>query len=274
MSSRPRPAGESAIAGERPRTAGPTAPCDLRALHAWLSNHPGQARYLERFVYFGSSDDREFELFKSLHRSVKRSWGGVDLLTSVAGGLFCLNLAVRLRPQRIWIFDRNPLQLLLFDLVKRAVLRSTDRDEFLRRLRERDYEADSTWERRLQENLAAKLQTDEGGTPGQGVRGFSRRPLERTWRYALNRFDRLKATLGRTPQQVWFEDIRNESFVDLLLRERKHWLYLSNIWELPDRLRDPALEELVPEHGLEETDTILTYSRPFRAMIRRRTADG
>jgi hypothetical protein len=274
MSSRVRPAGESAIEEKRPPTAGSAAPCELRALHAWLSDHPGQGRYLERFVYFGSSDDREFELFKSLHRSVKRSWGGVDLLTSVAGGMFCLNLAVRLRPQRIWIFDRNPLQLLLFDLVKRVVLRSADGNDFLRRLRERDYEADSGWEARLQESLAAKVHTDEGGAQAKGVRGFSRRPLERTWRYALNRFDRLKATLGSTPQQLWFEDIGNESFVDLLLRERKHWLYLSNIWELPARLSDPTLEEWVPGHGLEETDTILTYSRPFRAMIRRQTADG
>ena len=106
------------------------------------------------------------------------------------------------------------------------------------------------------------------------LRGISRRPLERTWRYPLNRFDRLKATLESTPQELWFEDVGNERFVDALLDEPRHWLFLSNIWELPERLRDATLEEWVPGYDLEETDTILTYSRPFRVRLRSRTHDG
>ncbi len=240
---------------------------DAESLSAWLSEHPGQARYLERFLYFGSSDDREFELFKALHRSVKRSWGGVDLLTSVVGGMFCLNLAVTLRPARIWLVDRNPLQLLLFELVKRAVLVSHDRDDFMRRLRHADYAAESSWERRLQDAFQAKVQMDEGAGPRQHPRGTNRRPLERSWRYALNRFDRLKQLLEHTPQRLWFEEVQNEDFVDLLLRQSQHWIYLSNVWELPARLKEAQLEEWVPGYGLEESDTILSYSRPFRVRI-------
>jgi len=241
---------------------------DAESLSAWLSEHPGQAQYLERFLYLGGSDDREFELFKALHRSVKSSWGGVDLLTCVVGGMFCLNLAVRLRPGRIWLIDRNPLQLLLFELVKRAVLLSRDRNDFMRRLREEDYEAESQWEQHLRDSLSAKVRQDEGTPSDQPLRGVSRRPLARTWRYALNRFDRLKATLEQTPQQVFFEDIQNDPFIDLLLRQPHHWVFLSNVWNLPERLSDETLEEWVPGYGLESTDTILTYSRPFRVRIR------
>ena len=243
------------------------------SLSAWLGEHPEQGRYLQRFVYFGSSDDREFELFKALHRSVKRSWGELDLFTSVTGGLFWLNLAVRLQPRRIWLFDRNPMQLLLFELVKRAVLQSRDREDFLRRIRERDYEARSPWERELRDSLSTKVLIDEGATPMRELRGISRRPLARTWRYALNRFDRLRNTLENTPQEIWFEDVESEQFVDVLLQQPKHWLYLSNIWILPPPLREPGLEEWVPGYGLDEADTILTYSRPFRVRLRRGAAD-
>ena len=241
---------------------------DAESHAGWLDEHPGQAKYLERFLYFGSSDDREFELFKLLNRSVKRSWGGVDLLSCIVGGMFCLNLAVEVRPRRLWLFDRNPLQLLLFALVKRAILLSGDRHDFMRRLREGDYEAKSHWERKLQQGLRKKLQIDEGAVPEPVLRGTSRRPLERSWRYALNRFDRLKDLLEHTPQQIWFEELHSEAFVDLLLDPPKHWLFLSNVWELPARLNDAVLEEWVPGHGLNEDDTILTYSRPFRVRIR------
>ena len=126
-------------AGQR-SISGTSKSWDAESLSAWLDEHPGQARYLQRFLYFGSSDDRNFELFKALHRSVKRSWGGVELLSCIVGGMFCLNLAVRMRPKRLWLLDRNPLQLLLFELVKRVVLQSGDRHDFMRRLREGDYE--------------------------------------------------------------------------------------------------------------------------------------
>ncbi len=253
-----------------PATSGTGQRWDAESLSAWLDEHPGRGRYLQRFLYFGSSDDREFEPFKVLHRSVKRSWGGVELLSCIVGGMFCLNLAVRLRPRRLWLFDRNPLQLLLFELVKRVVLESRDRHDFIRRLREGDYETKSSWERQLQQGLRTKLQIDDGAIPAQGLRGTSRRPLERSWRYALNRFDRLKDLLQHTPQQLWFEELQNEAFVDLLLDPPKHWLFLSNVWELPARLNDALLEEWVPGYGLEESDTILSYSRPFRVRVRSR----
>lgn len=245
---------------------------DAESLSAWLDEHPSQARYLQRFQYFGSSDDRNFELFKAVHRSVKRSWGGVELLSCIVGGMFCLNLAVRTRPKRLWLLDRNPLQLLLFELVKRVVLQGGDRHDFMRRLREGDYETRSSWERQLQQGLRTKLQIDDGAIPAQDLRGISRRPLERSWRYALNRFDRLKELLEHTPQQIWFEELQNEAFVDLLLDQPKHWLFLSNVWDLPVRLNDAALEGWVQGCGLEEGDTILSYSRPFRARIWSRIA--
>ncbi len=91
-----------------PATSGTLQRWDAASLSAWLDEHPGRGRYLQRFLYFGSSDDREFELFKALHQSVKRSWGGVELLSSIVGGMFCLNLAVRLRPRRLWLLDPGP----------------------------------------------------------------------------------------------------------------------------------------------------------------------
>ncbi len=105
---------------------------------------------------------------------------------------------------------------------------------------------------------------------GQVLRGTSRRPLERSWRYALNRFDRLKHLLEHTPQQIWFEELQSPAFVDLLLDQPKHWLYLSNVWDLPARLNDTLLAEWLPGYGLKQDDTILTYSRPFRVRIRSR----
>ena len=119
----------------------------------------------------------------------------------------------------------------------------------------------------LQDALQAKIQMDEGATPKQPPRGANRRPLERSWRYALNRFDRLKATLEHTPQQIFFEDVRNDKFVDLVLSQHHHWVFLSNVWDLPERLVDARLEEWVAGYGPEHNDTILSYSRPFRVRI-------
>ncbi len=58
--------------------------------------------------------------------------------------------------------------------------------------------------------------------------------------------------------------------MDLLLDQPKHWLFLSNVWDLSARLNATLLEEWVPGYGLDEDDTILTYSRPFRVRIRDR----
>jgi hypothetical protein len=177
-------------------------------------------------------------------------------------------MAVLVKPQRIYLFDANPMQALLFDLIRRVIITSRDKAEFLSRIRNTDYEAPSIWERTLQRNLALKMEADYGNPSAGDFRGFTKRTLERSWRYALNRFDALKSVLRNTPCDLLLEDAQNEPFVDFLLGQPNHWIFLSNIWLMSDRLQDS--NNMNPPARLgEENDTILTYSRPARIRIRR-----
>ena len=239
------------------------------ALIDHLSRFPEEASSLFELVFYGSSDDREFRLFKDLRASFSFRKRKSLILTSVAGGLFCLNLAVFLKPKHVFLFDRNPIQLLMFEFIRKVLLASRDKGDFLSRLENEDYEVPSKVERQLQGYISRKMQLDNKVRPDKAFPGFNRKPLERSWRYALNRFDRLKDLLRYTPYTLLVEDVGNERFVDFLLAQPNHWIYLSNVWTMSDRLKDSSNLEPSPGEPIEEKDAILSYSFPSRIRIRR-----
>ena len=231
-------------------------------------SHEGSVELL-KLVYYGSSDDRELGLFRD-YRSAFSSQKKRDLtLTSVVGGLCCFNIAVVLKPARIYLFDANPMQLLLYTLVRRQILESSDKSEFLRRIRTKSYEVNSEWEAALSENLSIKSMLDEGMQNTQPLQGSNRRPLERSWRFALNRFERLQNILANTPCSLLIEDTRQEEFVDFLFSLRNHWIYLSNVWEMATRLRPESNLEPPSPARIVESDTIISYSRPYLIRLRK-----
>ncbi len=241
---------------------------DSTSLNVGFSNAPEAAAALCENTYYGTSDHREFELFQRVRDSFKFRKRNSLILTSVAGGLFCYNLAVLLKPKQIYLFDINPVQLLLFELVKTVLLQSRDKGDFLSRLQTKQYDVHSTWERRLQDNLSHKMMFDGKIRDDKAFPGVNRRPLEHSWRYALNRFERLKGILGSTPQTLLVEDLCDEAFVDFVLAKPNNWIYLSNIWNVPERLQD-SMNSQWSVANARESDTILSYSRPFRIRFRR-----
>lgn len=242
---------------------------DTNSLNALLAKAPEASRDLLELVYYGSSDHRDLALFKSFrnasHKNKKRSM----VLTSVVGGLFCLNIMVALKPKRINLFDANPMPLLLFEMVRLVILSSRDKEDFLQRIRHRNYPVHSNWEQELQRNLSIKMALDEGIQPEKKLCGFSRRPLERSWRYCLNRFEELQDLLLNTPYSLLIEDTRNEDFVDFLLKQPNHWIYLSNIWEMSSRLEKLTNSAPPSPTMMGEDDTILMYSRPYVIKFRK-----
>ncbi len=241
---------------------------DSTSLSVHFCNAPEAAAELCDLTFYGASDDREFGIFQKVRDSFKFRKKKSLIFTSVAGGLFCFNLVVLLKPKQIYLFDINPMQLLLFELVKTVLLQSRDKSDFLSKLRTKQYDVHSPWERQLQDNLSHKMMPDEKIRDDKAFPGLNRRPLERTWRYALNRFERLKGILGSTPQTLLVEDIRDEAFVDFLLAKSNNWIYLSNIWNVPERLQD-SMNSQWPVAQLRESDTILSYSRPYRIRFHR-----
>ena len=233
-----------------------------------FSNAPEAAAELYDLTYYGTSDHRELDAFQKVRDSFKSQKKKSLIFTSVAGGLFCFNLAVLLKPKQIYLFDINPMQLLQFELVKTVLLQSRDKADFLSKLRTKQYDVHSTWERQLQDNLSHKMMLDEEVRDDKAFPGLHRRPLERSWRYALNRFERLKGILGSTPQTLLVEDLADEAFVDFLLAKSNNWIYLSNIWNVPERLQDSMNSQWSVAH-VRESDTILSYSRPFRIRFRK-----
>jgi hypothetical protein len=242
------------------------------SLNVHFSNAPDAAAELFDLTYYGSSDHRELDIFQNVRDSFKFRKKRSLIFTSVAGGLFCFNLAVLLKPKQIYLFDINPMQLLLFELVKTVLLQSRDKSDFLSKLRTKQYDVNSVWERQLQDNLSLKMMLDERA-PAQcrhdkAYPGLNRRPLQRSWRYALNRFERLKGILGSAPQVLLVEDLSDEAFVDFLLGKPNNWIYLSNIWNVPERLED-SINSQWPVAQVRTSDTILSYSRPFRIRFHR-----
>ncbi len=108
---------------------------DSTSLNVGFSNAPEAATELCDLTYYGTSDHRELDLFQRVRDSFKFRKKNSLIFTSVAGGLFCFNLAVLLKPKQIYLFDINPMQLLLFELVKTVLLQSRDKGDFLSRLR-------------------------------------------------------------------------------------------------------------------------------------------
>lgn len=242
---------------------------DAESLNDLLSKSPESCNDLLKMVYYGSSDDRELGLFKeyrdAFHFQKRRNL----ILTSVVGGFFCFNIAVALKPARIYLFDANPMQLLSYTLVRRVILDSSDKNDFLRRIRNKSYDINSNWEDTLRKNLSIKLKLDEGIQSTETLPGFNKRPLERSWRYALNRFERLQEILANTPCSLLIDDTRNEKFVDFLFSLRNNWIYLSNVWELAPRLRQENNLKPPPAPEVVDSDHIISYSRPYVIRLRK-----
>ena len=72
---------------------------------------------------------------------------------------------------------------------------------------------------------------------------------------------------GSTPQALLVEDLCDEAFVDFLLAKSNNWIYISNIWNVPERLQD-SMNSQWSVAQVRESDTILSYSRPFRIRFR------
>lgn len=242
---------------------------DTDSLTALLAKAPEASRDLLELVYYGSSDHRDLTLFKSFRDASDSNKKRSMVLSSVIGGLSCLNIMVALKPKRIYFFDANPMPLLLFEMVRRVILTSRDKEDFLLKIRRRNYPVHSIWEQELQKNLSIKMALDEGLEPEEKLCGFSRRPLERSWRYCLNRFEKLQNLLKNTPYNLLIEDTRDENFADFLLKQPNHWIYLSNVWEMSSRLEQSTNSDPPPPKMVGEDDTILMYSRPYVIKFRK-----
>jgi hypothetical protein len=143
---------------------------------------------------------------------------------SVVGGLYGLNLIPIFRPERITFFDVNPHQITFFEMVRRAWIVSTSREDFLARLAAADYEARTDDEREVRACIAAR----QRGTLAP-ERGRSARTLLSSWRYALDHFDLTRQLLAGVPVETRVEAINSPAFAAFLGKEENLWIYCSNI---------------------------------------------
>jgi len=144
-------------------------------------------------------------------------------MISVVGGLYGLNLIPLWKPKKLTIFDINPMGVTYFKVVRKAWLSSEDKDDFLLRLRNMDYEVTTDDERFVQENISLKR---KGILPRS--RGSSKRTFYLSWKYALDHFDITKSILAG-PVEIRTEPMESESFSQMIRNQGNTWIYGSNI---------------------------------------------
>jgi len=143
---------------------------------------------------------------------------------SVVGGLYGLNLIPIFRPKEITLFDVNPHQITFFNLIRRAWIASASCEQFLDKLANAEYDADTDEEGIIRTCIAARQNgtlTDE--------QGCSARTFLSSWRYALDHFDLTRGLLEEAPVATRVEGIHTPSFADFLANHANLWIYCSNV---------------------------------------------
>ena len=181
-------------------------------------------------VFYGTDDGAQDGSFRELKQII----GHYDRLAperrqdihmvSVVGGLYSLNLIPLWQPRRITIFDINPIATAYFRLIHRALVASRDARDFMKRLRDGDYDANGDDEGWVRENIQLK---QKGQLPRS--RGSSKRSYEQSWALALADFAKTKRVLQQARVEVRTEPMESDSFRAWVRRQQNLWFYCSNI---------------------------------------------
>ncbi|HMG34886.1 MAG TPA: hypothetical protein VKM94_13195 [Blastocatellia bacterium] len=183
-------------------------------------------------VFYGTDDGSqdgsfsEFAAFKAHYEGVTPERRDNIHMVSVVGGLYGLNLIPLWRPRRITIFDINPTAITYFRLIHRVLTTSKDAGDFLRRLTDGDYPADTDDERFVRENICLK---QKGCLPRE--RGSTKRPYDQSWQYVLENFELTKKILTEVPLEIRGEPMESDSFRNWIKHQSNLWIYASNITE-------------------------------------------
>jgi hypothetical protein len=183
-------------------------------------------------VFYGTDDGYQDGSFTEF-REIKAHYDNVgphrreDIhMISVVGGLYGLNLIPLWRPKRITIFDINPTALTYFRIIRKVFTTSRDVSNFLSRLTEGDYEAETDEELFIRENICLKQRCRLPRS-----RGSSKRSYEQSWQYAFEHFDLTKQILSEAPLEIRSEPMESYSFRGWIRRQDNLWIYSSNITE-------------------------------------------
>lgn len=183
-------------------------------------------------VFYGTDDGSqdgsfaEFAAIKAHYESVASERRDDIHMISVVGGLYGLNLIPLWRPKRITIFDINPAAVTYFKIIRRVFTTSSSVDDFLARLTNADYPAETDQENFVRENIRLKQQ---GCLPRE--RGSTKRPYEQSWQYAFENFELTKRLLTEVPLEIRSEPMESDSFRQWIRNQRNLWIYASNISE-------------------------------------------
>ncbi len=182
-------------------------------------------------IFYGTDDGcedgsfREFAKFEDFYNNLDGERRSDVHLVSVVGGFYGLNLISLFRPKRVTLFDMNPHQITYGKLIIRVLTSSSDADDFLKKLTNKDYEVYSDQERTIRESIAIK---QNGPLPTS--RGRSKRSFESSWKYALDHFDITKRVLSEAVIETRVEGMQEKSFQDYVRDKKNIWIYTSNIF--------------------------------------------
>ena len=183
-------------------------------------------------VFYGTDDGYqdgsfgEFAEIKAHYDSVAPERRENIHMISVVGGLYGLNLIPLWKPKRLTIFDINPTAITYFKIIHRVFTTSRDVAQFLQRLTDGDYEAETEREQFVRENIRLKQQ---GTLPRE--RGSTKRPYEQSWQYAFENFELTKKLLTETPLDIRSEPMESDDFRAWIREQNNLWIYSSNITE-------------------------------------------
>lgn len=107
-------------------------------------------------VFLGTSDSSVIQRLEEWAQAI----GPVETFVGVMGGFICFSLIEKIRPKKIILFDRSPLQVVIFKLVKALVEISSELASFVSRLLSRSNflntePAEKTWLEDTLEKLAS-----------------------------------------------------------------------------------------------------------------------
>jgi len=185
-------------------------------------------------VYYGTDDgsrDGSFGEFVA----IKNHYDGVAdhrkeniHMISVIGGLYGLNLIHLWKPKKITFFDINPMAVLLFELIYKVLTTSDSAEQFMQRLTDGDFEANTEDEKFLRENLQIVQKTNYI-EPSRGAYSSHHRNLSNSWRLALENFEVTKKYLLESEIDIRTEPMEGASFKEIIRSQSHHWIYASNI---------------------------------------------
>ena len=183
-------------------------------------------------VFYGTDDGAqdgsfsEFAEIKAHYENVEpRRREDIHMIT-VVGGLYGLNLIPLWKPKRITIFDINPTAITYFKLIRNVFTTSRDVSDFLQRLTDGDYEAETEREQFVRDNIRLK---QRGALPRE--RGSTKRPYGQSWQYAFEHFDLTKQILTEAPLEIRTEPMESDNFRSWIRLQNNLWIYSSNITE-------------------------------------------